>query len=80
MSQLCLYAISADSGRGYVCFRAYCKGSFLENDPLCASFGERECENIWIGQDVRLVKNTLRDEDEFNWIHTNKDNTNIAES
>jgi salicylate hydroxylase len=30
------------------------------------------CVNIWIGDDTHLVKNTLRDGKEFNWIGTRK--------
>ena len=36
--------------------------------------------NIWIGNDVHLVQNTLRDGDEFNWIITHKDTEDIKES
>jgi len=36
--------------------------------------------NIWIGHDVHLVQNTLRDGEEFNWILTHKDDADIKES
>ncbi|KAL4962748.1 uncharacterized protein BDV14DRAFT_210389 [Aspergillus stella-maris] len=65
---------------GYACYRAYFKGAFLKEDPLCHEFVEKECINIWIGHDVHLVQNTLRDGDEFNWILTHKDTEDIKES
>jgi salicylate hydroxylase len=65
---------------GYACFRAYFKGAYLKEDPLCREFVEKECVNIWIGNDVHLVQNTLRDGDEFNWIITHKDTEDIKES
>ncbi|KAL4955793.1 hypothetical protein BDW69DRAFT_182162 [Aspergillus filifer] len=65
---------------GYACYRAYFKGAFLKEDLLCREFVEKECINIWIGHDVHLVQNTLRDGDEFNWILTHKDTEDIKES
>ena len=65
---------------GYACFRAYFKGDCLRDEPLCREFVEKECVNIWIGNDVHLVQNTLRDGEEFNWILTHKDSTDIKES
>ena len=65
---------------GYACFRAYFKGAYLKEDPLCREFVEKECVNIWIGEDTHLVQNTLRDGDEFNWILTHKDTEDIKES
>ncbi|KAL4922118.1 hypothetical protein BDW62DRAFT_207884 [Aspergillus aurantiobrunneus] len=65
---------------GYACYRAYFKGAFLKEDPLCREFVEKECVNIWIGHDVHFVQNTLRDGDEFNWILTHKDTEDIKES
>jgi len=65
---------------GYACFRAYFKGAHLKDDPECREFVEKECVNIWIGNDVHLVQNTLRDGDEFNWILTHKDTEDIKES
>jgi len=65
---------------GYACFRAFFKGAHLKDDPLCAPFVEKECVNIWIGHDVHLVQNTLRDGEEFNWILTHKDDADIKES
>ncbi len=52
----------------------------MKEDPLCAPFVEKECVNIWIGHDVHLVQNTLRDGEEFNWILTHKDDADIKES
>lgn len=40
----------------------------------------KDCVNIWIGNDVHLVQNTLRDGEEFNWILTHKDTADIKES
>ncbi|KAH7075029.1 salicylate hydroxylase [Paraphoma chrysanthemicola] len=65
---------------GYACFRAFFKGAYLKEDPLCREFVEKDCVNIWIGNDVHLVQNTLRDGDEFNWILTHKDTEDITES
>ncbi|BCS28312.1 uncharacterized protein APUU_61360A [Aspergillus puulaauensis] len=65
---------------GYACYRAYFKGAFLKADPVCREFVEKECINIWIGHDVHLVQNTLRDGEEFNWILTHKDTEDITES
>lgn len=65
---------------GYACFRAYFKGEYLKEDPLCREFVEKECVNIWIGNDVHLVQNTLRNGEEFNWILTHKDTEDIKES
>jgi salicylate hydroxylase len=65
---------------GYACYRAYFKGAFLKEDPLCREFVEKECVNIWIGHDVHMVQNTLRDGEEFNWILTHKDVEDIKES
>ncbi|KAL3476990.1 hypothetical protein BJX99DRAFT_246489 [Aspergillus californicus] len=65
---------------GYACYRAYFPGAYLQSDPLCRSFVSEECLNIWIGHDVHLVQNTLRDGEEFNWILTHKDTEDITES
>ncbi|KAE8451924.1 hypothetical protein EG329_002765 [Mollisiaceae sp. DMI_Dod_QoI] len=65
---------------GYACFRAFFKGAYLKSDPLCREFVEKECVNIWIGNDVHLVQNTLRNGEEFNWIITHKDTEDIKES
>ncbi|KAF8251275.1 FAD/NAD(P)-binding domain-containing protein [Wilcoxina mikolae CBS 423.85] len=65
---------------GYACYRAYFKGEHLKSIPLCKPLVEKECVNIWIGHDMHLVQNTLRDGEEFNWILTHKDTTDIAES
>ncbi|MCJ1379827.1 hypothetical protein MMC17_002930 [Xylographa soralifera] len=65
---------------GYACFRAFFKGSHLKEDPMCREFVSKECVNVWIGNDVHLVQNTLRDGEEFNWILTHKDTADIKES
>lgn len=66
--------------QSYACIRAFFKGSYLKDGLLCAAFVEKECVNIWIGHDMHLVQSTLRDGDEFNWILTHKDTTDITES
>lgn len=58
---------------GYACFRAFFKGNLLDQDPIYKEFLEKECVNIWIGHDVHLIQNTLRDGEEFNWILNRKD-------
>jgi salicylate hydroxylase len=65
---------------GYACFRAYLKGAALAADPLTNSFITSDCVNIWIGNDVHLVQNTMNDGEEFNWILTHKDTEDIKES
>ncbi|CAG8961316.1 hypothetical protein HYFRA_00013777 [Hymenoscyphus fraxineus] len=65
---------------GYACYRAFFKGAYLKDLPLCRGFIEQECVNIWIGNDIHLVQNTLRDGDEVNWIITHKDTEDIKES
>ncbi|CAG8979728.1 hypothetical protein HYALB_00012374, partial [Hymenoscyphus albidus] len=65
---------------GYACYRAFFKGAYLQDLPLCREVIEKECVNIWIGNDVHLVQNTLRDGDEVNWIITHKDTEDIKES
>jgi salicylate hydroxylase len=65
---------------GYACFRAYFKGSHLKEDPTCREFVDKDCVNIWIGNDVHLVQNTMNDGEEFNWILTHKDTEDIKES
>ncbi|KAL9615752.1 MAG: hypothetical protein Q9160_009287 [Pyrenula sp. 1 TL-2023] len=67
-------------GSGYACFRAFFKGDLLREEELCKEFTERDCVNIWIGEDVHLVQNTLRNGEEFNWILTHKDTEDIKES
>lgn len=61
-------------------YRAYFNGAALKDDPQCREFVEKECVNIWIGHDVHMVQNTLRDGKEFNWILTHKDVEDIKES
>lgn len=65
---------------GYACYRAFFKGAFLKEDLVCREFVEKECVNIWIGPDVHLVQNTLRDGEDFNWILTHTDTTDVKES
>lgn len=67
-------------GSGYACFRAFFKSDELKGEELCKEFMEKDCVNIWIGEDVHLVQNTLRDGDEFNWILTHRDTEDIKES
>ncbi|KDQ57616.1 hypothetical protein JAAARDRAFT_193917 [Jaapia argillacea MUCL 33604] len=70
----------APKSSGYACFRAYFKGEPLKSIPACAPLLEKDCVNIWIGHDMHLVQNTLRDGEEFNWILTHKDTADIKES
>ncbi|KXL47364.1 hypothetical protein M433DRAFT_150069 [Acidomyces richmondensis BFW] len=57
---------------GYSCFRAYFPGSYVKGDPKCSDFVDKDCVNIWIGEDTHVVQNTLRNGEEFNWILTRK--------
>ncbi|EPQ57455.1 monooxygenase [Gloeophyllum trabeum ATCC 11539] len=70
----------APKSSGYACFRAYFKGEPLKSVPECQSLIQKDCVNIWIGEDKHLVQNTLRDGEEFNWIITHKDTADIKES
>ncbi|KAK6348020.1 hypothetical protein TWF718_005841 [Orbilia javanica] len=65
---------------GYACYRAYFKGEILRSIPECQPILVKDCVNIWIGPDMHLVQNTLRDGEEFNWILTHKDDEDIQES
>lgn len=65
---------------GYACYRAYFKGEILRDIKQCQPILEKDCVNIWIGPDMHLVQNTLRDGEEFNWILTHKDDEDIKES
>ncbi|KAK6532489.1 hypothetical protein TWF281_006678 [Arthrobotrys megalospora] len=65
---------------GYACYRAYFKGDILRSVPECQPILVKDCVNIWIGPDMHLVQNTLRDGEEFNWILTHKDDEDIKES
>lgn len=67
-------------GSGYACFRAFFKGDLLKDEEQCREFTKQDCVNIWIGEDVHLVQNTLRNGEEFNWILTHKDTEDIKES
>ncbi|KAF2462276.1 hypothetical protein BDY21DRAFT_10812 [Lineolata rhizophorae] len=66
---------------GYACFRAFFKPSAdLKSNPLCGPLMARDSVNIWIGPDMHVVQNTLRNGDEFNWILTHKDDGDVPES
>ena len=65
---------------GYACFRAFFDSEALKDDPVCNKYLQEECVNFWIGDDVHLVQNTLRNGQEFNWILTHKDTEDIEES
>lgn len=67
-------------GSGYACFRAYFRGEELDGEEMCKEFTGKDCVNIWIGEDVHLVQNTLRGGEEFNWILTHRDTEDIKES
>ena len=38
----------------YSCFRAYFPDSHLKDDPLCRDLTDRDCVNIWIGDDTHV--------------------------
>ena len=65
---------------GYACYRCFMPGAKLKADPVCAPLVQKDCMNVWIGEDMHLVQNTLRDGEEFNWILTHKDERKIKES
>src|SRR5690606_28228326 len=77
--ELVLGFSDAPKSSGYACYRAYFRPSpsLRANNPY---LNNGDCVNIWIGPDMHLVQNTLRDGEEFNWILTHKDSADIAES
>ncbi|KAF2267573.1 FAD/NAD(P)-binding domain-containing protein [Lojkania enalia] len=66
---------------GYACWRAFFKPSkeWREDKSLNKYMGE-DCVNFWIGPDMHMVQNTLRNGEEFNWIITHKDDGDVPES
>jgi salicylate hydroxylase len=78
--ELVLGFSDAPKSSGYACYRAYFKGDLLRGVPQCQPLLQKDCVNIWIGEDMHLVQNTLRDGEEFNWIITHKDTEDIQES
>lgn len=78
--ELVLGFSDAPKSSGYACYRAFYKGDILKDVPQCQPLLQRDCVNIWIGEDMHLVQNTLRDGEEFNWIITHKDTEDIKES
>jgi salicylate hydroxylase len=78
--ELVLGFADAPKSSGYACYRAYFKGERLKSIPQCQPILSQDCVNIWIGHDMHLVQNTLRNGEEFNWILTHKDTTDIKES
>ncbi|KAK9447334.1 putative monooxygenase [Limtongia smithiae] len=78
--ELVLGFSDAPRSSGYACYRAYFKGDCLANVPECQPILNHDCLNIWIGPDMHLVQNTLRDGEEFNWILTHRDTEDITES
>lgn len=78
--ELVLGFSDAPKSSGYACYRAYFKGEILKDVPECQPILSHDCLNIWIGPDMHLVQNTLRDGEEFNWILTHRDETDIEES
>lgn len=77
--ELVLGFSDAPKSSGYACYRAYFRPSpsLRSSNPY---INNGDCVNIWIGPDMHLVQNTLRDGEEFNWILTHKDSADIAES
>ncbi|KAL1984018.1 hypothetical protein VTN96DRAFT_9703 [Rasamsonia emersonii] len=78
--ELVLGFSDAPKSSGYACYRAFFKGDILKDIPQCQPLLKQDCVNIWIGEDMHLVQNTLRDGEEFNWIITHKDTEDIKES
>ncbi|KAJ9207934.1 transcriptional regulator family: Fungal Specific TF [Paecilomyces variotii] len=78
--ELVLGFSDAPKSSGYACYRAFFKGDILRDVPECQPILNHDCVNIWIGEDMHLVQNTLRDGGEFNWIITHKDTEDIKES
>lgn len=66
---------------GYACFRAFFKPTKEQRqDPTINKYMQEDCVNFWIGPDLHVVQNTLRNGDEFNWILTHKDDGDVPES
>jgi len=66
---------------GYACYRAFSDSvNEIKSDPVCAGLVKKDCLNVWIGEDMHIVQNTLKDGEEFNWILTHKDERQIKES
>lgn len=81
--ELVLGFTDAPKSTGYACFRAFFRAidvPTLHADPLCAEFTRHDCVNFWIGPDTHLVQNTLHDGQEFNWILTHADTSDVPES
>lgn len=51
----------APKSSGYACYRAFFPGDWLKDDPLCAHFVEKDMLNVYIGEDMHCVQNTLQD-------------------
>lgn len=62
----------APKSSGYSCFRSYFPGDYLKGDERCKDFVSQDSVNIWIGPDIHLIQNTLRDGKEVNIIMTRK--------
>ena len=56
--ELVLGSADKPKSSGYACYRAY--------------FGGAHLRTVWIGHDMHLVRNTLRDGEELHWILTHK--------
>jgi salicylate hydroxylase len=66
---------------GYACFRAFFKPTEEQRkDPKLNHYMKADCVNFWIGPDLHVVQNTLRNGEEFNWILTHKDDGDVPES
>jgi len=78
--ELVLGFTDAPKSSGYACYRAFFKGDILKGEPRCQELCKEDTANIWIGSDMHLVQNTLRNGEEFNWILTHKDSADIKES
>jgi salicylate hydroxylase len=51
----------APKSSGYACYRAFFPGDWLKDDPLCKHFVEKDMLNVYIGEDMHVVQNTLQD-------------------
>jgi salicylate hydroxylase len=51
----------APKSSGYACYRAFFPGDWLKDDPLCAHFVEKDMLNVYIGEDMHMIQNTLKD-------------------
>ena len=51
----------APKSSGYACYRAFFPGDWLKDDPMTAHFVEKDMLNVYIGEDMHMIQNTLKD-------------------